>query len=154
MPPADVPAESPAELPLTAGQLDLIGARGHGVLSTIKRDGRPQLSVIGYAFDPERLLVRVSLTNDRAKTRNLRRDPRISLLVTTRDLRPYVVVEGTARLSEVATDPHDAATEELIDIYRSIAGEHPDWDEYRAAMVADERLALSFTVEHAYGFRL
>jgi PPOX class probable F420-dependent enzyme len=147
-------AMPPADSPLTPGQLALVGARGHGVLSTIKRDGRAQLSVIGYAFDPERLLVRVSLTNDRAKTRNLRRDPRVSLLVTTKDLRPYVVVEGTARLSEVTTDPHDAAMDELIDIYRSIAGEHPDWDDYRAAMIADERLALSFTVEHAYGFTL
>jgi PPOX class probable F420-dependent enzyme len=142
------------ESPLSPGQIELIGPRGHGVLSTLKRDGRPQLSVIGYGFDADRLLVRISLTNDRAKTRNLRRDPRVSLLVTTKDLRPYVVLEGTARLTDIARDPHDATMDELIDLYRNIAGEHPDWDEYRAAMIADERLVLSFTVEHAYGFAL
>jgi PPOX class probable F420-dependent enzyme len=142
------------ESPLSPGQIELIGSRGHGVLSTLKRDGRPQLSVIGYGFDADRLLIRVSLTNDRAKTRNLRRDPRVSLLVTTKDLRPYVVIEGTAHLTDIARDPHDATVDELIDLYRHIAGEHPDWDDYRAAMIADERLVLSFTVEHAYGFTL
>jgi hypothetical protein len=61
------------------------------------------------------------------------------------------VVDGRAELSAVAREPHDAAVEELIDLYRSIAGEHPDWDDYRAAMVRDERLVVSIRAEHAYG---
>jgi PPOX class probable F420-dependent enzyme len=137
---------------LSAETLQLLGTRGHGVLSTIKKDGRPQQSIVGYAFDPERRLVRVSLTDGRAKTANLRRDPRCSMLVTTPEFRPWVTVEGTARLTPPAADPQDATVEELIDQYRAVAGEHPDWDDYRAAMVRDRRLVLSFTVEHAYGF--
>jgi PPOX class probable F420-dependent enzyme len=135
-----------------AEQLELLGQRGHGVLSTIKKDGRPQLSVVGYAFDLDRGLVRISLTDGRAKTANLRRDPRCSMLVTTPTFRPWVTVEGTAELTPTAADPHDATVEALIDQYRAVAGEHPDWDDYRAAMVRDRRLVLSFTVEHAYGF--
>src|SRR5689334_17483295 len=98
-------------------ELDLLGTRGSGVLSTIKKDGRPQLSIVGYAFDPERRLVRVSLTDGRAKTANLRRDPRCSLLVTTPQFRPWVTVEGTAQLTPVAADPHDATVEALIEQY-------------------------------------
>ena len=65
---------------------------------------------------------------------------------------PYAVLEGTARLTPVTTDPHDASAEELVDVYRAISGEHPDWDEYRAAMITDQRLVVSFVIEHAYGF--
>jgi PPOX class probable F420-dependent enzyme len=137
---------------LTTEQLDLLGSRGSGVLSTIKKDGRPQLSIVGYAFDPEQSLVRVSLTDGRAKTANLRRDPRCSLLVTTPQFRPWITLEGTARLTPPAADPHDATVEALIDQYRAVAGEHPDWDDYRSAMVKDRRLVLSFTVDHVYGF--
>jgi PPOX class probable F420-dependent enzyme len=132
--------------------LSFVAEHSHGVLATIKKDGRPQLSVVGYSFDAGTATVRVSLTDTRAKTRNLRRDPRASLFVTTPANRPYVVIEGTARLSAVASEPHDAATDELVDLYRAIAGEHPDWEEYRAAMVADQRLVLTLPVERAYGF--
>jgi PPOX class probable F420-dependent enzyme len=138
---------------LTDDQLELLGTRGSGVLSTIKKDGRAQLTIVGYALDASRRLVRVSLTDGRAKTANLRRDPRCSMLVTRPEFRPWVTVEGTAQLTDTAADPHDATVEELIDLYRAVAGEHPDWDEYRAAMVSDRRLVLSFTVDHAYGFR-
>jgi PPOX class probable F420-dependent enzyme len=124
-----------------------------GVLTTIKRDGRPQLSNVGYAWDSADGpgLIRVSVTDDRAKTRNLRRDPRVSLHVTSPDFWTWVVVEGTADLSPVAEDPHDATVEELITYYRGTAGEHPDWDDYRRAMVADRRLVVRFRPEHAYG---
>ena len=60
-------------------------------------------------------------------------------------------LSGTAVLNGPARDPHDAAADELVELYRGIAGEHPDWDEYRAAMVKDSRVALSFVVEHTYG---
>jgi PPOX class probable F420-dependent enzyme len=122
-----------------------------GVLATLKRDGRPQLSNIGYAVDPDTGLVRISVTADRAKTRNLRRDPRASLHVSSPDFWTWVVVEGTAELTPVAADPHDATVEELVAYYRGINGEHEDWDDYRAAMVRDRRLVVRLRPEHAYG---
>jgi PPOX class probable F420-dependent enzyme len=122
-----------------------------GVLATVKSDGRPQLSNVGYAYDAETGLVRVSVTADRAKTRNLERDPRVTLHVASRDFWTWVAVEGTAELTPVAADPHDATVEELITYYRGVSGEHEDWDEYRAAMVADRRLVVRFRPEHAYG---
>lgn len=134
---------------MTETLLDRIGAHGLGVLVTIKRDGRPQLSNVTYVFDGTR--VRVSLTDDRAKTRNLRRDPRASLYVDGPGGRSYVVLEGKADLSPVAAAPDDDVVEDLVDYYRIATGEHPDWDEYRAVMVSDNRLMFSMTVDHAYG---
>jgi PPOX class probable F420-dependent enzyme len=129
----------------------LLRSRNHGVLVTLKSDGRPQLSNVAYSYDDATRRLRVSITDDRAKTRNLRRDPRASFHVTTDDFWAYVVAEGTAELTPVAADPHDATVEELIDLYRAIGGEHPDWDDYRAAMVADRRLVLSLPVTRVYG---
>ncbi|MFQ6148456.1 PPOX class F420-dependent oxidoreductase [Streptomyces sp. SID10815] len=127
-------------------------SEGHGgVLVTLKRDGRPQLSNVSHAYDPDERVVRVSITDDRAKTRNARRDPRVSYHVTSADRWAYTVVEGTAELTPVAADPHDETVEELIRLYRDVLGEHPDWDEYRAAMVRDRRLVLRLPVERAYG---
>src|SRR5687767_12787225 len=97
-----------------------------GVLATVKRDGRPQLSNVGYAYDADGL-VRVSVTADRAKTRNLQRDPRVTLHVASRDFWTWVAVEGTAELTPVAADPHDATVEELTTYYRGVSGEHEDW---------------------------
>ena len=134
---------------MTESLLERIGAHGLGVLVTIKRDGRPQLSNVTYVFDGTR--VRVSLTDGRAKTRNLRRDPRASLYVDGPRGRSYVVLEGKADLSPVAAAPDDAVVEDLVDYYRTASGEHPDWDEYRAVMVQDKRLMFSMTVDHAYG---
>jgi PPOX class probable F420-dependent enzyme len=121
-----------------------------GVVTTIKADGRPQLSNITYHLGDDGV-VRVSITDSRAKTRNLRRDPRVSLHVTTDDFWQYVVVEGTAELTPVAAAPDDATVEELVAYYRAVVGEHPDWDEYRAAMVAEGRLLLHLRPERAYG---
>ncbi len=129
--------------------LERIGTHGLGVLVTIKRDGRPQLSNVTYVFDGTR--VRVSLTDGRAKTKNLRRDPRASLYVDGPRGRSYVVLEGKADLSPVAAEPDDEVVEDLVDYYRTASGEHPDWDEYRAVMVQDKRLMFSMTVDHAYG---
>jgi PPOX class probable F420-dependent enzyme len=130
----------------------LLHERNLGVLVTIKKDGRPQLSNINYHWDEERRLIRISITDDRAKARNLRRDPRASLHVSTPDGGAYVVAEGTAELSAVAADPNDAAVEELIEVFRDIRGEHPDWDDYRRAMVADHRVVVRLHVERLYGF--
>ncbi len=131
--------------------LEFLARNRWGVLATIKRDGRPQLSNVGYAYDPETQVIRVSVTADRAKTRNLQADPRVTLHVASKDFWSWVAVEGTAELSPVAAGPHDATVDELITYYRGISGEHEDWDEYRAALVADRRLVVRFRPEHAYG---
>jgi PPOX class probable F420-dependent enzyme len=122
-----------------------------GVLAAIKDDGRPHLSNVGYAYDAEQRLFRVSVTDTRAKTRLLRADPRVTLHVASKDFWSWAAVEGTAELTPVAADPHDATVDELVAYYRGISGEHEDWDEYRAAMVADRRLVVRFTPEHTYG---
>lgn len=131
--------------------LELLSDHRGGVLVTLKRDGRPQLSNVSHHYDPDERIIRISVTDDRAKTRNLRRDPRVSYHVSSPDRRAYTVVEGTADLSPVAKDPHDDTVEELIRHYREVLGEHPDWDDYRAAMVRDGRLVLRLRVERAYG---
>ncbi|HEY1622719.1 MAG TPA: PPOX class F420-dependent oxidoreductase [Streptosporangiaceae bacterium] len=130
---------------------NLLGSRHQGVLVTHRSNGWPQLSNVTYAWFPDEQVIRISVTDDRAKTRNLRRDPRASFHVTTDDFWSYVVVDGEATLSEVAQDPHDAAVEELIKLYRAAQGEHPDWDDYRAAMVRDRRLVVRVPAERAYG---
>ncbi|MEV6989389.1 PPOX class F420-dependent oxidoreductase [Streptomyces sp. NPDC093228] len=131
--------------------LALLAESHGGVLVTLKRDGRPQLSNVTHAYDPKDRVIRVSLTDDRAKTRNLRRDPRASYHVTSCDRWAYTVAEATADLTPVAQDPYDETVEELVRLYRDVAGEHPDWDDYRAAMVHDRRLVLKLRVERAYG---
>ncbi|MDE9366625.1 PPOX class F420-dependent oxidoreductase [Luteipulveratus sp. YIM 133132] len=130
---------------------DLLASRGLGVLATIKRDGRPQLSNVTYVYDRERDLVRVSITDGRAKTANLRRDPRASLQAQSDDGWSYVVAEARAELLPVAQATDDASVEELIDLYRAANGEHPDWEDYRRAMVADRRIPLHLHVERVYG---
>jgi PPOX class probable F420-dependent enzyme len=129
----------------------LLAKRNQGVLVTQRAGGWPQLSNVTYAWYPDEQLIRVSVTDDRAKTRNLRRDRRASFHVTSDDFWSYVVVDGHAELSEVARDPRDAAVEELIELYRTVRGEHPDWDDYRAAMVRDRRLVVRIPAERAYG---
>jgi PPOX class probable F420-dependent enzyme len=129
----------------------LLAKRHQGVLVTLRADGWPQLSNVNYAWYPDEQLIRVSVTDDRAKTRNLRRDHRASFHVASDDFWSYVVVDGHAELSEVARDPGDAAVEELIELYRAVHGEHPDWDDYRAAMVRDRRLVVRVPAERAYG---
>ncbi|WUH94247.1 PPOX class F420-dependent oxidoreductase [Streptomyces sp. NBC_00433] len=137
--------------PATDSLLDLLRKQHTGVLVTLKKDGRPQLSNVSFTFDDATRTIRISATDDRAKTRNLRRDPRASFYVATPDLGTYLVAEGDAEVTPVAADPHDATVEELVDVYRAIAGEHPDWDEYRAAMVSDKRLVISLRANRAYG---
>lgn len=131
---------------------DLLAHRSRGVLVTQKRDGRPQLSNVGYLYDPAARVALISVTADRAKTRNLRRDSRASLYVTTEDLGAYAVAEGDAELgaSTVATD--DAAADGLVEHYRALRGEHSDWAQFRAAMVAEHRLLVRLTLSRVYGW--
>ena len=136
---------------LPAGLLELVATSNWGVLATLKRDGRPQLSNVNYAWDGDSRTLRVSVTDGRAKVANLRRDPRASMHVTSPDGWPYTVLEGTAKLGAVAADPHDAAVDDLVALFRAVQGEHPAWDEYRQAMVDDHRLVLRIVVDRAYG---
>jgi PPOX class probable F420-dependent enzyme len=131
--------------------LAVITGNSLGILATIKRDGRPQMSNVTYHFDPRTLSIDVSVTEPRAKTRNLRRDPRASILVSSEDGWSYAVAEGDAVLSPPAAAPDDDTVESLIALYRQVAGEHPDWDEYRQAMVLDRRVLLRLPISHLYG---
>lgn len=140
-------------MPLDAdAALAFLADRHWGVLVTLKpSDGRPQLSNVGYALLDDR--IRVSVTDDRVKTRNARRDPRVSLHVTSADFWTYVVAEGEAELSPVAAEPGDATCRTLLRVYETIRGEpHPDPEEFHRAMVAERRLELSFTITHLYPF--
>ena len=130
--------------------LDRIRGRRQGVLTTLRRDGRPQSSNIIFHLGEDGV-VRVSITDGRAKTANTRRDPRVALHVTSDDFWSYVVVDGRAELSPVAGAPDDPTVDELVELYRSMAGEHEDWDDYRRAMVTDHRLLALLTPTHAYG---
>jgi PPOX class probable F420-dependent enzyme len=132
-----------------ADALTFAASTTKGVLATHKRDGRPQLSNVTHTVIDG--TIRVSITADRAKYLNLRRDPRASLYVTRDDFWAYVVVEGDVELTDVATDPNDPAVDALVELYRSAAGEHPDWDDYRRAMVDDRRVMVTLTPTHAYG---
>jgi PPOX class probable F420-dependent enzyme len=130
--------------------LEYIRQRKQGVLVTLKRDGRPQLSNIVYHVTDDGL-VQISVTADRAKTRNLERDPRASLHVTADDFWSYCVIEGDVTMTPTAADPYDDTVETMVSWYRAMSGEHPDWDDYRAAMVRDGRRLVTLTPTHAYG---
>jgi PPOX class probable F420-dependent enzyme len=130
--------------------LQFLAPRRNGVLATQRRDGRPQLSNITYHLGGDGL-VRISITATRAKYHNLVRDPRASLHVAADDFWSYVVVDGDVELAPVAADPNDPTVDELVAYYRERAGEHPNWDEYRLAMVNDRRTMVRLTPTHVYG---
>jgi len=125
-----------------------------GVLATIKSDGRPQLSPVMPFYDREAGVLYVSMTEGRAKTANLRRDPRAALEVTRSDGWAWATAEGAVTLTGPGTDPRGPEVEALVDYYRLAAGEHPDWDEYRAVMVSDRRVLMTMTVDNVYGAEL
>ena len=129
--------------------LAFLGERKQGILLTQRANGRPQSSNVMYALTDG--LLRISITADRAKYPNLRRTPQASLHVNRDDFWAYVVVDGDVELSDVVTAVDDSAADELVEVYRSIAGEHPDWDEYRQALVRDRRLVVRLRPTHAYG---
>jgi PPOX class probable F420-dependent enzyme len=109
------------------------------------------LSNVVHAFDPSTKLIRISTTADRAKTRNLKRDARATYYVAGLDFWKFTVADTTAELSPVAQTVDDAVVDELVEVYRSISGEHSDWDEYRAAMVEEQRLVIGLHVVSLYG---
>ncbi|GGX09148.1 PPOX class F420-dependent oxidoreductase [Streptomyces noursei] len=125
-----------------------------GVLATIKSDGRPQLSPVMPFYDREADVLYVSMTEGRAKTANLRRDPRAALEVTSADGGSWATAEGTVTLTGPGTEPHGPEVEALVRYYRLASGEHPDWEEYRSVMVSDRRVLMTMTVDHVYGAKL
>ena len=124
--------------------LDYLKRNHRGVLATLRRDGRPQLSPVLYLLDDDGE-VKISVTRDRAKTHNVRRDPRVSMTALGDNFYEYVVVEGSAHIVE--DDPLPL----LRHVYRGVTGgEHPDWQEFDEAMVRDGRVVLAIAVERLY----
>ena len=132
----------------------LLAASRLGVLATIKRDGLPQLSPITPYYDREAGTIYVSMTEGRAKTANLRRDPRAALEVTSADGWSWATAEGPVTLTGPGTDPDGPEVQALVEYYRAAAGEHPDWAEYRRVMVADRRVLMALRVERVYGAKI
>ncbi len=115
----------------------------HAVLSTFRRDGSPQLSPVACGLHGGQVVI--SSRETAIKVRNLRRDPRASLCVISDGFYgDWVQLDGTAAIQALPD-----AMEPLVEYYRSLSGEHPDWDEYRAAMTRDQRLLIRITVERA-----
>jgi len=129
--------------------LAFAASRRNAVLTTLRSDGRPQQSVVFFVADGDRLSM--SVTDDRAKTRNLRRDPRAALFIAGDDPFTWVSLDGTVDLSPVAASPDDATADRLVDYYRRGNGEHEDWDDYRRSMVEDHRLVATFVATSATG---
>lgn len=134
---------------------DLIATSSLGVLATIRSDGLPQLSPVTAVYDRNSDTIRVSMTEGRAKTANLRRDPRAAIEFTSSDGRSWATAQGPVTLQGPSTDPHSAEVDALVEYYRrGSGGEHPDWEEYRQVMVDDRRVLMTMTVEHVYGAAL
>ena len=124
------------------GLLEFLRPRHHAILMTTRRDGRPQASPNTCGVDAEGRIV-VSTYPQRAKATNLRRDPVVSMVVHSDEWDgPYVQVDGTAEVLDMPD-----AVEPLVEYFRCISGEHPDWDEYRAAMTRQGKSLLRVTIE-------
>lgn len=130
--------------------IDWAAERRLGVLITIRSDGRPQSSDIVYCIEDGAFSI--SVTQGRAKTANLRRDPRAVLHVSDEKAWSYVSFDGTVELTPPTTSVDDATSAALVDYFERVAGgPHPDWDEYRQAMINEGRLLARFTPSGAAG---
>ncbi len=122
----------------------------NAVLITIRGDGRPQSSDISYTIDDGAFSI--SVTGDRAKTANMRRDPRVVLHITDPDSWSYLSFDGTVELSPVTRATDDETADALVAYYERVAGQpHPDWAEYRRAMVDEGRLIVTFRPSSVVG---
>jgi len=133
---------------------DLLADSRIGVLATIKSNGLPQLSPVTPSYDRDAGVIYVSMTEGRAKTANLRRDPRAALEVTSADGWAWATAEGAVTLTGPGTDPNGPEVEALVDYYRNAAGEHPDWNEYRSVMVSDRRVLMALNIDRVYGEKI
>ncbi|WP_328339680.1 PPOX class F420-dependent oxidoreductase [Micromonospora sp. NBC_00421] len=122
--------------------IEFVRPRHRVLLMTTRADGRPQSSPVACGVDAAGRLV-ISTYPERAKAANIRRDPRVSACVLSDDWDgPWVQVDGVAEVLDLPE-----ALEPLVEYFRSISGEHPDWDEYRAAMTAQGKSLIRITVE-------
>ena len=123
-----------------AGLLDFVRPRHHGILLTTRADGMPQGSPVTMGVDDAGRIV-VSTYPERAKTRNAKRNPQATVIVLSDDFGgAWVQVDGTAEVIDIPD-----SVEPLVEYYRSISGEHPDWDEYREAMVRQGKSLIRVT---------
>jgi PPOX class probable F420-dependent enzyme len=123
---------------------EFLRANHRAVLATVRADGRPQLSPVTCGVDDAGLVI-ISTRETAIKTRNLRRNPAASLCVFTEGFfGQWVQVDGTA---EIISLP--AAMDLLVDYYRRISGEHPDWADYREAMIRERRCVARITITRA-----
>jgi PPOX class probable F420-dependent enzyme len=124
--------------------LDFVREHHHAVMQTYRLDGTPQMSPVACNVDADGLIV-VSTRETAMKTKHLRRNPRVALCVLSDGFfGDWIQIEGTA---EVVSLPD--AMDRLVEYYRTTSGEHPDWDDYRAAMVRDQRVIVRITPERA-----
>ena len=114
-----------------------------GILATVRSNGRPQMSPISVGVDDAGHAV-ISTREDAYKVRHIRRDPHVSICVTSDDFWKWIQIDGTATVVSLPD-----AMEPLVDYYRSVAGEHPDWDDYRRAMQEQRRVILRIDIERA-----
>jgi PPOX class probable F420-dependent enzyme len=135
------------------GLAGLIAGSRQGVLATIAADGRPQLSNVLYVWDAAERTARISTTADRAKARNVLRDPRAALHVSGDHFWQYAVGEGAVTVSEVAAEPGDEAGRELMAVHSAFYGAI-DEDEFIAQMIAARRLVIRLHVGRVYGIAL
>jgi PPOX class probable F420-dependent enzyme len=123
---------------------EFLRSNHHAVMATFRKDGRPAQSPVTVAVDDAGRVI-VSTRETAMKVKHLRRDPRVSIAVfTDRFYGDWVQVEGSAEIIELPE-----AMELLVDYYRRVSGEHPDWDDYRAAMERDQRVIVRFEIERA-----
>jgi PPOX class probable F420-dependent enzyme len=122
--------------------LEFLRPRHHAILMTTRKDGRPQSSPNTCGVDPESRIV-ISSYPERAKVANIRRDPRVTLCVLSDEFGgPWVQVDGVAEVLDLP-----AALEPLVEYFRCISGEHPDWDEYRQAMREQGKSLIRVTID-------
>jgi PPOX class probable F420-dependent enzyme len=126
------------------GAQEFIRANHRAVMSTFRRDGRPALSPVLVTLDDAGRVI-VSTRNTAMKVKHVRRDPRVAMAVMNDGFfGDWVHVEGSAEVVELPD-----AMELLVEYYRDISGEHPDWDDYRAAMQRDRRVIIRFAIDRA-----
>jgi PPOX class probable F420-dependent enzyme len=136
------PSIATAEKVDRAGLLEFLRTRHQGVLATTRRDGRPQLSPVTCGLNRDNRIV-ISTYPERAKAINARRNPAVSICVISPGWSdPWVQVDGVAKVLDLPE-----ALEPLVEYYRCISGEHPDWDEYRDAMQRQGKCLIEIDIE-------
>lgn len=133
---------------------DLLAEAPTAVLATVKSDGRPQLSPVNQYYDRDAGIVYVSIAEGRAKTSNLRRDPRASIEVSSTDGWTWATAECRAELTDAAAKADDDVVDQLVAYFRAAAGEHSNWDEFREVMVRERRVLLRLHVQRVYGAKV